>query len=114
MALPYNVPRPNEKELPIETIYMKPNSYSAGIETHLIEGRKIEIYSLAKTVVDCFEFHTEIGMDVAFEAVEDTIRTKRCTQTELLFYARGRNFDPDVREDFNEAVTNPEKIFIFI
>lgn len=44
-------------------------SYSAGIETHRIDGAAVRVYDREKTVVDCFKFRNRIGMDVVLEAL---------------------------------------------
>ena len=39
----------------------------SGIESHDIEAVTVRVYSLAKTVVDCFKYRNKIGMDVALQ-----------------------------------------------
>jgi len=43
--------------------------YSAGIETHEVDGVPIRIYSPEKTLADCFKFRRQVGLDVALEAL---------------------------------------------
>ncbi|MCY3713093.1 MAG: transcriptional regulator [Gemmatimonadetes bacterium] len=43
-------------------------SFSAGIETHRIDGAAVRVYDREKTVADCFKFRNRIGMDVVLEA----------------------------------------------
>ncbi len=41
----------------------------------LLEGVPVRIYSLAKTIADCFKFRNKIGLDVAnarLEVITDT------------------------------------------
>ena len=37
--------------------------------SHRIEGVTVRVYSVAKTVADCFKFRNKVGLDVAMEAV---------------------------------------------
>lgn len=104
----------SEQSLPIRFVYMDRVAYHQGINVHIIEGRPVKIYSLAKTIVDCFEFSEHVGMEVAYEAVEESFRTKRITKNEVLAYAKDRCFDPEVEEDFTRAIAHPEQIYIFI
>jgi predicted transcriptional regulator of viral defense system len=51
-------------------------SLTEGIENHRVEGVPIRVYSAAKTVADCFKFRNKIGLDVAMEALKDSLRQK--------------------------------------
>jgi predicted transcriptional regulator of viral defense system len=67
---------------------MSGKSLEEGIEEYLIEGVKVQIYCLAKTVIDCFKFRNKIGLDVAIEALQDSWRERRCSIDELWHYAK--------------------------
>lgn len=62
-------------------------AFSAGIETHMIEGVSVRIYSPAKTVADCFRHRNQVGLDVAIEAIRDSLRQRKCTIDEIWRYA---------------------------
>jgi predicted transcriptional regulator of viral defense system len=59
-----------------------------GIEIHRIEGVDVRIYSVAKTVADCFKYRNKVGIDVAVEALRDFSRRHRGGATELARFAR--------------------------
>lgn len=61
---------------PIRVFSFGKKVFSAGVETHTIDGVSVRIYSLEKTVADCFKFRNKIGLDVAIEALRDC-RTRR-------------------------------------
>jgi predicted transcriptional regulator of viral defense system len=61
---------------------------SDGVEQHVIDGVPVRVYSLAKTVADCFKFRNKIGLDVAMEALRETWRARLATSDELHRYAR--------------------------
>jgi predicted transcriptional regulator of viral defense system len=63
-------------------------AYSQGIGEHLIEGITVHIYGVAKTVVDCFRFRNKIGLDVALEALRESIRSKKTTINEINRFAK--------------------------
>lgn len=65
-----------------------PKAYSAGIETHKIEGVKLKVYNPAKTVADCFKYRNKIGLDIAIEALRDTWRKRKASVDELWHYAK--------------------------
>lgn len=54
-----------------------------GIEEHILEGARVRVYSVAKTVTDCFKFRNKIGLDVAIEALRDCLRQKKANRDEL-------------------------------
>ncbi len=64
------------------------NTWREGIVEHKIEGHKVKIYNLAKTVADCFKFRNRIGIDVAREALKIAVREKRVAPTEIMRYAK--------------------------
>jgi len=59
-----------------------------GIENHRVEGVPIRVYSVAKTVADCFKFRNKIGIDVAIEALKDSLRQKKTNINEIYRYAK--------------------------
>jgi len=58
-------------------------SLTEGIENHQVEGVPVRVYSAAKTVADCFKFRNKIGLDVAIEALKDSLRQKKASINEV-------------------------------
>ncbi len=63
-------------------------SFREGIEVHKIEGQRVRIYSIAKTIADLFKFRKKIGIDVALEALRDPWQRRLVTVEEVERYAR--------------------------
>jgi predicted transcriptional regulator of viral defense system len=63
-------------------------SLTEGVEGHLVEGVPVRVYSAAKTVADCFKFRNKIGLDVAIEALKDSLRQKKTSINEIYRYAK--------------------------
>ncbi len=63
--------KPKIDGLSLRIVRFSSDSLSSGIEEHTIEGVKIRVYSLAKTIADCFKYRNKIGLDVAIEALQD-------------------------------------------
>jgi predicted transcriptional regulator of viral defense system len=63
-------------------------SLTAGIEKHLVEGVSVQVYCAAKTVADCFKFRNKIGLDVAIEALKESLHEKKATAKEIYHYAK--------------------------
>ena len=64
------------------------SSYEAGIEEHLLDNVPVRIYSVEKTIADCFKFRHQIGQNVALEALKDYFISRRFQIELLLNYAR--------------------------
>ena len=61
---------------------------SEGVEEHLADAVSIQVYSVAKTVADCFKYRNKIGIDVAMDALRDCRRKRKASSEELWKYAR--------------------------
>jgi predicted transcriptional regulator of viral defense system len=58
-------------------------SLEFGQETHKIEGVPTRVFSLAKTVADCFKYRNKVGLDVALEALRDALRSRKTRIADL-------------------------------
>lgn len=72
---------------PIALYWVSGKAYSAGIETHELDGVGVRIYSLEKTLADCFKFRNKIGLDTAVEAVRFYRERRRVNVDALMRYA---------------------------
>jgi len=52
----------------LKVVHLSGASFTEGIEEHRHEGVSVRVYSIAKTVADCFKFRNQIGVNVAVEA----------------------------------------------
>jgi len=71
----------------IKVVRFSGESLIAGIVEHDIAGVRVRIYNPAKTVADCFKYRNKIGLDVALEALRETLREHKCTVDDLWRYA---------------------------
>lgn len=88
VAMPRGSHSPKIDYPPIRMVQMTANAYATGIEEHLIDGMKLQVYSAAKTVVDCFKHRNKIGLDVALEALKDAWRTRKASAEDLWRHAQ--------------------------
>ncbi|SDE28441.1 Transcriptional regulator, AbiEi antitoxin, Type IV TA system [Variovorax sp. CF079] len=63
-------------------------AYSEGIETIVEHGSTIRVYSLSKTITDCFKFRHKVGLDVALEALKEAWRQRKLNIDEVTRYAK--------------------------
>ena len=54
----------------------------------MIDGVSIRVYSLEKTLADCFKFRNKIGMDIVLEALKLYKERKHFNADELLKYGK--------------------------
>jgi len=87
LARPRGTARP-QTDLPVRVFWFSKPAFSAGVEHHQAEGIELRVYSVAKTVADCFKYRNKLGLDVALEALRDGWRGKHCTMDELWHYAQ--------------------------
>ena len=71
----------------VQVVRMTGPSFTNGVTTHFVGQVPVRIYDPAKTVADCFKFRYKIGMDVALEALRETLRQKRATVDDIWRYA---------------------------
>jgi predicted transcriptional regulator of viral defense system len=83
VAVPRGTRVPRLSAPPLRVINISPAVFALGIEQHRVEGQTVRIYSIARTIADCFRFRNKIGLDVALEALTDSWRNKRFKLDEL-------------------------------
>jgi predicted transcriptional regulator of viral defense system len=87
IALERGAWRPTLAYPPLRVVHVSGAAFTAGVEHHVIEGVRVPIYSVAKTIADCFKFRNRIGLDVALEALTDAWRQRKFTLAELSRFA---------------------------
>ena len=88
VALDRRTRKPALEYPPLEVVRFGGAALTQGVERHEIEGRSVKIYSIAKTVADCFKYRNKLGLDVAIEALTEAWRARRMMMDEALRYAR--------------------------
>lgn len=73
---------------PLRVMRFSGEAFTAGIETHSVDGQPVRVYSVAKTLADLFKYRNKIGLDVVLEALREAWRERRFTMDELDRYAR--------------------------
>ncbi len=73
---------------PVRFYRFAPVTWETGVESKTIEGHKIRIFSIAKTIADCFKFRNKIGVNVARESLKIAITEKGTKPKEIMQYAK--------------------------
>ena len=79
---------PQSRELNLRVMKVSQAYFNLGIEEHKLQDASVRVYSPARTVVDCFKFRNKIGLDVAVEALKDTLAQSKATVDDIYVIAR--------------------------
>jgi predicted transcriptional regulator of viral defense system len=79
---------PRLENPPLRVLRLSGDAFRKGIEVHMIDGTRVRIYGIAKTVADLFKFRNRIGIDVAIEALRDAWQRRLVTIDEIDRYAK--------------------------
>jgi predicted transcriptional regulator of viral defense system len=97
VALERGKTRPRIDYPPTRFFWFSGAAFLEGIETHELDGVPVRIYDPEKTLVDCFRYRNQIGMDVALEALRLWRERRRKKLDVLLEYARMRHVERAMR-----------------
>ena len=89
---------------PLRIVRFSARDLAEGVEERDVEGVLVRVTNPARTVVDCFAYRNEIGLDVALEALRDGWRQKKATMDELYRVARSRRM-ANVMRPYLESLT---------
>ena len=82
---------------PVHYFRFSEKAWKAGVETHTIDGHSVKIYSLSKTIADCFKYRNKIGLNVARDALKTAVMEKKVRPTEIMRYAEICRVDKVIR-----------------
>lgn len=88
IAMPRGSHIPKIDYPPVKMIQFTGEAYSEGIEIYERDQVKLRVYSVAKTIADCFKHRNKIGLDVAIEALRDARAKKKASANDLWHYAK--------------------------
>jgi len=79
--------KPKVESIPIRFVRFSGGNLKHGVETLDLLGVPVKITSPARTVVDCFRYRKKLGMDVALEALRDTVAGRHASPAEIMHIA---------------------------
>lgn len=88
LAIDHKARQPQVDYPPLRVVRFSGPALTEGVEEHLIEGVMVHVYNPAKTIADCFKFRHKVGLDVALEALQDGLRQRKCTHSEIWNFAK--------------------------
>lgn len=87
LAIPQTVPTPRLQRPALRVVRMSGAALTEGVEHVEVDGVRVPVFNLAKTVADCFKYRNKIGLDVALEALGEAWRARRVSMDDLWHYA---------------------------
>ncbi len=87
VALPTGMKVKPVAGIPSRVYHFSPQTWKDGVEVKDIDGHKIKIYCLAKTIADCFKFRNKIGVDIARSALKNALEQKKVNHRDIMKYA---------------------------
>ncbi len=88
VAIGEHVHKPKVPHLAVRFLHFGDTALAAGVETVVIDGVKVRMFSAAKSVVDCFRYRRIVGLDVALEALRLALRSKKATPDQIAKLAK--------------------------
>ena len=88
LALPRGDRPPRLSHPPLRVFWLTEPVFRAGVETHIVDGVSLRIYSPAKTIADCFKYRNKIGIGVAVEALRMLRERGELDPDQILHFAR--------------------------
>lgn len=97
LALQRGKTKPRLDYPPMRFFWFSGPAFHDGIETHELDGVPVRIYDPEKTLVDCFRYRNQLGMEVVLEALKLWRQHRRKKLDVLLKYARMRHVERAMR-----------------
>lgn len=68
---------------PVQFFVFSGQAYSSGVESHSVNGTELRVYSIEKTIADCFKYRNKIGLDLAVSALQDAVKKGKLNYNSL-------------------------------
>ena len=88
LAVDRKARKPKVDYPPVRSIFFTGSCFREGIEVHRIMEQDVRIYNAPKTVIDCFRWRNEVGLDVALEAARSYLKRRGASPSMLMDYAK--------------------------
>ncbi len=70
---------PEPSSPPLRIVRMTNALLGDGVETHTIESVRVKVFSIAKTIADCFRHRRSVGLSIALEGLQEALRQRKVT-----------------------------------
>jgi predicted transcriptional regulator of viral defense system len=83
LALDRKARLPLRSPAPVQIVRFSGRMLTYGVIVRPLQGVNARITGPARTVVDCFRYRNKVGLDVAIEALRETVRSRKATVSEI-------------------------------
>ena len=104
LAIGNKARKPRADWPPLRVVRFSERALQEGVERRVIENVPVTITGPARTVVDCFKYRSEVGLDVAIEALRDYLRSQY-RDVDALWHAAALQRVARVLRPYLEALT---------
>jgi predicted transcriptional regulator of viral defense system len=105
MAIDHKAREPKVKGLRFHFVRFSGDALTQGVVNTRIDGIPVRVYSVAKTVADCFKYRNKIGVETAIHNFRESLRHRRCSWERVQHFARicrvGRILDLRLYNELN-------------
>lgn len=81
---------PSDHGLRLQLIRMTNTLLGADRETVTIENIDVQMFTVPRTLVDCFRFRKSVGLSIAMEGLREALRQSKTTPAKIAELARAR------------------------
>lgn len=90
MAIGHKDWKPADDGPRLRVVRMSDNLLRSDVETHMVENVRVPMFTIPRTLVDCFRHRKSVGINVAIEALRETLRQRKATPAAIAECARKR------------------------
>lgn len=83
LAIDRKARKPTRLPAKVSIVRFSGQMLTYGVITRSLQGVNVRLTNPARTVVDCFRYRRKVGLDVALEALRDTVRRSKATVNEI-------------------------------
>lgn len=88
IALAKGSQKPRNFPFPHKLFFISEPAFSSGIEVHTKDDFQLRVYSVEKTLIDCFKFRNKIGLEVCIEGLKNWLKRQDKRINKLHTYAK--------------------------
>lgn len=83
---------------PIKLVYFSSKQLELGITKIDMDGHKVRIYDMEKTICDCVRYRNKIGIDIVKEGIKEYLKRKDKDLNKLMKYAEVCRVQKTIKE----------------
>lgn len=88
MAIDRKARKPTVQGLRLHFVRFSGDALTQGVVNTRIDGIPVRVYSVAKTVADCFKYRNKIGLEIATRSLQESLRQRKCSRERLQHFAK--------------------------